>query len=304
MRLHNRQVKATFWTDTELIRLLDIPGRMFYQGLWQIADDSGCLDHDYLAFKMLLFPVDTVSIEQIEAWTKKLIDAGKLIPYTAQGKECLYLKNFHKHQSLKNCSSPDVPLPPWIKWEPYTSNERAGKYVVSLDVLTDFLQSSDGVLTDALQVSSNLTKPNLTKPNQEPNHNLTKNDDDDRAPARQNFVVVFEQEFGRTPTPSEFELLKSYLEDGMEEDVICEAIRRAALNGVRKTNYVKSILNNLISQQVLTMADLERADFECEQAKNRNKQSRVRSPAETKMERNLRTIQKALLEDDSGGGFL
>lgn len=157
MRLHNRQVKSTFWTDTDLIKLLDIPGRMFYLGLWQLADDSGCLYHDILAFKIQLFPADNdITMEVIEGWVNKLIDAKKIIPYEAGDKKCLFIKNFHKHQTLKNCSPPEVPLPPWIKWEPYSSNERTGKYVVIEDVLTDFLQSSYKVLTPDLQSSSNL----------------------------------------------------------------------------------------------------------------------------------------------------
>ena len=56
MRLHNRQVKAAFWTDTELIRELPPEGRLFYLGLIQLADDSGCLEDDLMAFKIFLFP--------------------------------------------------------------------------------------------------------------------------------------------------------------------------------------------------------------------------------------------------------
>ena len=43
MRLHSRLVKEGFWTDTELIRELPLEGRLFYLGLIQLADDSGCL---------------------------------------------------------------------------------------------------------------------------------------------------------------------------------------------------------------------------------------------------------------------
>jgi len=157
MRLHNRQVKAAFWTDTDLIRLLDIPGRMFYQGLWQLADDSGCLEYDVLAFKIHLFPADAIiTIEVIEQWVKKLIEAKKIIPYEAEGKKCLYLKNFHKHQTLKNCPSPEVPLPPWVAWEPYQSNDRQGKYIINENVLTNFLQDSYNQLQSSSNQNQNL----------------------------------------------------------------------------------------------------------------------------------------------------
>lgn len=168
MRLHNRQVKAAFWTDTDLIRLLDIPGRMFYQGLWQLADDSGCLEYDILAFKIQLFPADKdVTEEVIESWLKKLIEVQKLIPYTSENKKCLFLKNFHKHQTLKNCPPPEVPLPPWVAWEPYQSNDRQGKYILNENVLTNFLQGS----YNPLQSSSNQNQ-NLNQ-----NHNQNRNQD-------------------------------------------------------------------------------------------------------------------------------
>lgn len=169
MRLHNRQIKASFWTDTDLIRLLDITGRMFYLGLWQLADDSGCLEYDVLAFKIHLFPADAdITIEVIEQWVKKLIEAKKLIPYEAEGKKCLYLKNFHKHQTLKNCPPPEVPLPPWVAWEPYPSNDRTGKYIINENVLTNFLQGS----YNPLQSSSNHNQNHNLNLNQNQNNNL------------------------------------------------------------------------------------------------------------------------------------
>ncbi|NPV52177.1 MAG: hypothetical protein HPY71_01485 [Firmicutes bacterium] len=132
MHLHNRQIKAAFWTDTELIRELSRDGRMFYLGLIQLADDSGCLEDDTLAFKIHLFPADNdITLETLQGYRDTLVELGKLIPYEAQGKKCLFLKNFHKHQSLKNPNPPEVPLPEWIKWIPYESNPRAGKYEVS-----------------------------------------------------------------------------------------------------------------------------------------------------------------------------
>ena len=188
MRLHNRQVKAAFWTDTELIKLLNIPGRMFYQGLWQLADDSGCLEHDMLAFKIHLFPADSeITTDIIEEWVDKLIGSKKLIPYEAGDKKCLFLKNFHKHQTLKNCPPPDVPLPFWITFEAYASNEKQGKYVFDEDKLNSFLEPSYNkkkvkmvrlrssynkkkVSDDSLQSSSNQNQNQ--NQNLEPNRNL------------------------------------------------------------------------------------------------------------------------------------
>ena len=125
MKLHNRQIKASFWTDTEMILNFSLEERLFYIGLWQLSDDSGCLENDPYALKLFLFPLnDSVTVETLTTWIDKLIAQGKLLPYQAQGKNCLYLANFSKHQTLKNPLPPEVPLPPWITWKTFKSNPR------------------------------------------------------------------------------------------------------------------------------------------------------------------------------------
>jgi hypothetical protein len=131
MKLHNRQIKASFWTDTDMIRNFSLEERLFYIGLWQLADDSGCLENDPYAFKLFLFPLnEEVTIENLNDWTTKLIEKQKLISYHTQGKDGLYLANFHKHQTIKNPQPPEVPLPSWITWKPYKSNPRTGRYEI------------------------------------------------------------------------------------------------------------------------------------------------------------------------------
>lgn len=78
MRLHNRQIKASFWTDADLT---DWPliKRLFYLGLIQLADDSGCLEWSARLFKRQLFPLEDVSVEQLAEWTEEMLEQGKLI---------------------------------------------------------------------------------------------------------------------------------------------------------------------------------------------------------------------------------
>jgi hypothetical protein len=156
MRLHSRQTKPGFWTDTELIRLFSREQRMFYHGLWQLADDSGCLHDDPWAFKLHLYPLDAdITPEMLADWRDRLISQQKLIPYLIHGRRYLFLKNFHKHQSIANPARPDVPLPAWVIWRPYPTNGRQGTYTVLADVLTSHLQTSPACLTNPLQTPSN-----------------------------------------------------------------------------------------------------------------------------------------------------
>ena len=132
MRLHNRVVKAEFWSDGELATRFDIPGRMFYQGLWQLADDSGCLDDRPDDWKAKLFPMDTdMSVSRLEEYRDLLIRLGKVVRYFALGRPYLWLVNFAKHQSIDRPRPPGkdtAPLPPWIEWRP--GSNRRGEYAI------------------------------------------------------------------------------------------------------------------------------------------------------------------------------
>jgi hypothetical protein len=135
-------VRRSFWNDPFLARQSrDL--RFFFEGLWAVADDSGCVDDDMYGIKLLAFPAEVDFTEGLlNEWRDTLLSAGKLVRYESSGRVCLYILNFHKHQTIKNQDAPEVPLPPWITWNPFPSNDRAGRFVVSYDVLTEFLQSS------------------------------------------------------------------------------------------------------------------------------------------------------------------
>lgn len=53
---------------------------------------------------------------------------------------------------------------------------------------------------------------------------------------------LFENEFGRTLSPIEAEMINSWLEKGISEDIIRGALKEAVLNGVRKFKYIDKIV--------------------------------------------------------------
>ena len=116
-RLRNRIVKAEFWTDPELLRW-PLAKRVMYQGLWAIAEDSGCIEDDPFGWKLQLFPspVDIdITVESLEEWRDDLVASGKVIPYRADGKGYLFIRTFHQHERPRNPQRPDIPLPTWVK---------------------------------------------------------------------------------------------------------------------------------------------------------------------------------------------
>ena len=136
MQLSRRMVKPDFWSDTELSQKLPPAGRMLYQGLWQLAEDSGIIENDPVAFKMILFPLDQVQVDDVKDWAEVLEDQNKLIPYESEGKQLYYIKNFHKHQSLRSPAQPELPLPEFVDYIENDEKYRAGGYVIRYDCIT------------------------------------------------------------------------------------------------------------------------------------------------------------------------
>lgn len=133
MRLHNRLIKGGFWNDPDLLQWVR-DKRWFYEGLIQLADDGGCLEDSPFAFKISLFasPVDAdITVDVLSTWVTELIEQGKLIPYVVDGKRYLFIRNFRKHQQMKNYGAPEVPLPPWITFTPSGTNKYQGAYTYS-----------------------------------------------------------------------------------------------------------------------------------------------------------------------------
>ena len=111
--MRRRMLNPDFFTDPDIVTLNPY-GRLFYQGLWCVADDSGCFELNALLLKMKIFPGDNIPLEDIEGYIDILINKKKLITYQANDKEYAWIKNFHKHQKLDKPSPPKVPLPPWV----------------------------------------------------------------------------------------------------------------------------------------------------------------------------------------------
>src|SRR6056297_1689927 len=137
MQLNRRMIKPDFWTDAELNKKLLPAGRMFYIGLWQLAEASGVIEADPFTYKMILFPVDDITVETIKKWVEILTETKKLIPFTANNKDYYFIKNFHKHQSLRNPSKPELPLPDFVRYIENNKKYQAGGYIINYDLIED-----------------------------------------------------------------------------------------------------------------------------------------------------------------------
>ena len=68
---------------------------------------------------------------------------------------------------------------------------------------------------------------------------------------------VLESEFGRSLTPMEYEISKAWLNDGISEELIIEAIKEAVFNHVINLKYIDKILYEWKKNNIKTVKDVE-----------------------------------------------
>ena len=68
---------------------------------------------------------------------------------------------------------------------------------------------------------------------------------------------VIQKEFGRTISPIEYEIIKAWIESGINQDVIKEAVKEATFNGVSNLRYIDKILYEWGKIGVKTVEDVE-----------------------------------------------
>lgn len=98
-----RQVRPEFWQDEVMASLPD-PARLFYIGLWNVADDGGWMDWNPARIGALLYPFRPRGTRerQIAAWTRLLTDGGRLVLYPCG---CAQIPTLSRHQRINGVQS-------------------------------------------------------------------------------------------------------------------------------------------------------------------------------------------------------
>jgi hypothetical protein len=91
-------VRPEFWSD-ETMAALAPAVRLFYIGLWNIADDAGWIEWRVPRIGAVLFPYESVKrrSRDIEVWSTRLIDAGRLVLYACG---CAQVPTLSRHQRV------------------------------------------------------------------------------------------------------------------------------------------------------------------------------------------------------------
>lgn len=90
-----RNIKPGFFTNDKLAEC-DFVARLLFIGLWTIADCKGRLLDRPKKIRVEVFPYDSFDIEP---HLRQLSESGFIRRYTADGKDCIQIENFEKHQN-------------------------------------------------------------------------------------------------------------------------------------------------------------------------------------------------------------
>lgn len=93
-----RAVKPDFWSD-EILALLPDPVRLFYIGLWGMADDAGWFEYRPSQIGATLYPYRSTSKREkdIDKWMTVLTDNHRVKLYPCG---CGYIPTLSRHQTL------------------------------------------------------------------------------------------------------------------------------------------------------------------------------------------------------------
>lgn len=103
-----RNIKPGFFLNEELVEL-PFSTRLFFIGLWTLADREGRLEDKPKKIKMHLFPADDLSVDSA---LNDLEESGFLLRYEADGNRFIQILAFAKHQNPHRDEKPStIPAP-------------------------------------------------------------------------------------------------------------------------------------------------------------------------------------------------
>ena len=159
-----RNIKPGFFKN-EILGVADPLYSLLFEGLWVLADRSGRLEDRPLRIKGEVFPYrDGLNVDAMLNW---LESNGFIRRYTAQGKKCILVLEFVKHQNPhKNETESELPAPS----DECTQHEEIGTVTEIIGSTRADSLSSDSLIPDTPILNSvpNGTggKPPITDPDE------------------------------------------------------------------------------------------------------------------------------------------
>ena len=114
-----RSIKPSFFQSDD-VSALPLRARLTWIGLWTHCDDAGrTKDHTRL-IKAAIWPLDNVSLADIEEDLETLADHGRIVRYEVGGQRYLEITNWSVHQAINRPTPSRIPAPPMNGHAPLT----------------------------------------------------------------------------------------------------------------------------------------------------------------------------------------
>jgi len=118
-----RSVKPGFFASED-VSVLPLRARLTWIGLWTQCDDHGRTKRNAKLIKASVWPLDDVTLRDVEEDLQVLADAGRIVTYEVGPSPLLAVVNWHVHQSINRPGDAQFPGPP----EPIGRLDPADKY--------------------------------------------------------------------------------------------------------------------------------------------------------------------------------
>ncbi len=94
-----RTIKPEFWVSEQIGNLCR-DARLLFIGLWSFCDDRGVHPAKPRTLKAEVFPMDDVTVDDIDRWIRELVDAELITEFQANGSSYWHVIKWAKHQRI------------------------------------------------------------------------------------------------------------------------------------------------------------------------------------------------------------
>lgn len=277
-----RNIKPAFFMNDELAEI-DPLGRLLFIGLWTIADREGRLEDRPARIKVETIPYDNCDVDEL---LNELAKRDFIRRYEVDGVRYIQVTNFSKHQNPhRNERQSEIPAPDLHSTSTVQAPDKDGapSGVVWKSAQVEGRQKNKSAgLAGGIQVpekhhTSTVQEPEthntnradslLLNPdslNMNPDSSLPgsrkKPDDDDDEKFNSEIVKEFAIAFGYPPNQTQMQMLISFLDDGLTDWHIFEALKRSAEAGASSPKYATAILQSWLTKKAFAKEDVERLD--------------------------------------------
>lgn len=105
-----RTIKPSFFASED-VSVLPMRARLTWIGLWTQCDDEGRTKDNAKLIKAAVWPLDNVTLRDIEEDLATLAVRGRIVRYEVDGKRYLAITNWREHQKINKPTPSRIPPP-------------------------------------------------------------------------------------------------------------------------------------------------------------------------------------------------